>query len=338
MSAFSDDPDDIVCRILGESRAVNRQSLHSRKEGVPHSHAGFGRRIASIRASLAQASAGHAPGPLQRIDAHLRLAVALSSLPGGERRGPSRWPLSGSGRLRLGSGETPVTLLDLGAGGAMVAPIAGFREPSPVDAILILDGDIVLAVTVETDADDVGHVAFACADHPLATELDEWAAHYESRIWQAAALANAAEATLESALAQRGADAETLFGGTGDRHASPQGAAAAGLAALLARVLAENDDVAYVSATNRDGLPAIPPASRSRRAHDVSPSDAPCPGAVPLRAGRFASGPVVQTYRTMPGREPAGVFADVAAPVFVRGRRWGCVRIGTELPKREPGR
>jgi hypothetical protein len=128
MSASADDPDEMVRRILGESRAVNRQSLHSRKQGVPHPHLGFGRRIASIRASLAQAGAGRAPLPLPGLDAHLRLRVALSSLASGDRRGAARWPLSGSGRLRLGSDETPVTLLDLGAGGTMVAPIAGFRE------------------------------------------------------------------------------------------------------------------------------------------------------------------------------------------------------------------
>jgi hypothetical protein len=203
---------------------------------------------------------------------------------------------------------------------------------------MILDCDIVLAVTVETDADNVGHIAFACAHHPLATELEAWAAYYENRIWRAAALANAAEATLEAALAERGTDAETRLGSTGTRHALPQGAAASGLAALLARALTENDDLAYVSATNRDGLPAIPSLGRSRLAHDISPCDTLCPGAVPLRAGRFANGPVVQTYRTMPGREPAGVFADVAAPVFVRRRRWGCVRIGSELPSRGPGR
>ena len=49
---------------------------------------------------------------------------------------------------------------------------------------------------------------------------------------------------------------------------------------------------------------------------------------VTMRAARFSKGAIIQSYqRDMPGHPHAHVL-DASAPVFVRGRRWGCARIG----------
>lgn len=328
MSSFDDDSQAALQRILGESRALNRQALrHSARPGDATAGVGLAKPIAEIRACLdSRPAIGFAPAAAGAA-ARLRLTVALASLPGGDRRQAPRWPLARRGALWLATGEQPVTLLDLGSGGAMLAPVEDLPAFAVLDAMLVLSGDDRVAVRLATDADRLVHLAFLPPGAPmpadLASEMADWAAHYEMAIWQAAALANEVERCFETALSDGGTDADGLFGRHWPQRPDRPDALARRLEDVLAQALTPSAGLAYVLATDSAGHVACDPMRRfdQDRLFD----------AVGMRAARFSHKAVVQTYRSLPGREPAGVVADIAAPVVVRGRRWGCVRIGRDL-------
>ncbi len=114
----------------------------------------------------------------------------------------------------------------------------------------------------------------------------------------------------------------------------------------MAQALPPSDELAYIAATDRNGFTTSVAGQRSGNGQGLDeqgldeqgpderkPSENAAIDAVTLRAARFSDRALVQTYRRRPGHEPLGVVADLSAPVVVRGRRWGCVRIGRALPK-----
>lgn len=326
MSANSDEDQAALQRILDDSRAVSRRMLR-RPETPGGARAGvdLAGPIAAIRACLdPRPAAPAATGAAAR----LRLTVALASLPGGERRRTPRWPIAKSGTLRLATGERPVTLLDLGSGGAKLAPVEGLPALAVQDATLVLGRDDRMTVTLATDPGRCAHLALVPSDqafsHTLAAEMRDWAAYYELAIWQAVELANAVEQLFESVLSSGDADQAGLFDRPWPEQRDRRDAWAWRLETVLAEALTPADGLAYVIATDRDGHVAGDPMRRfgQDRLFD----------AVGMWAARFSNRAIVQTFRYAPGDEPAGVFADVAAPVAIRGRRWGCVRIGRDLP------
>jgi hypothetical protein len=229
-----------------------------------------------------------------------------------------------------------VTLLDLGHGGAPLAPVERLPKGGSLDSILSLGDDLAVTATIAAASDHLVHLAFApCATARaamLAAEIQDWAAYYEAGLWQATDLANEVESLFESALADSAISPGDLFSAeprrTGDRPA----ALAARIESLMARALPPSDETAYIAATDRNGFTIG--ASGEASGHDVGllPASSPL-DAVTLRAARFSGKALVQTYRRRPGHELLGVVADLSAPVVVRGRHCGCVRIGRALPK-----
>ncbi|MBX9908498.1 MAG: hypothetical protein K2Z25_07270 [Beijerinckiaceae bacterium] len=343
-----DEPDHwdaVQQRLLGESRTVNRLALRAGGRVGSVGDTSFAGRIAHIRASVAAMGENATPAAARSATARLRLLVALSTLPGGERRLSPRWPLAKAGVLRLAARDAAVTLLDLGQGGALLAPVEGLAAHQSLDAELVLGDDPALATTVVTDADRLVHLAFApgamaCATR-LADEMLDWAAHYEARLWQATALANETESLFEIAISDSIVAPDDLFVARTWRTGDGSGTLASRLRALMTRALPSTDDMVYVAATDRNGFTTSVTGVTSSGGQGRDEQD---PGdhersenavidAVILRAARFSQKALVQTYRRRPGHEPLGVVADLSAPVFVRGRHWGCVRIGHALPK-----
>jgi methyl-accepting chemotaxis protein len=285
------------------------------------------------------------PATLESATARLRLLVALSALPGGERRLSPRWPLAKAGGLRLASRDAAVTLLDLGRGGALLAPIEGLAAHQALDAELVLGDDPALAATIATDADRLVHLVFApgATAHAamLADEMLDWAAHYEAGLWQATALANEVERLFEIAIAEDTVAPDDLFMAGLRFPGGRTSALGSRLLALMAQALPPSDELAYIAATDRNGFTTSVAGEHSGNGQgpdeqgpdERKPSENAAMDAVTLRAARFSDRALVQTYRRRPGQEPLGVIADLSAPVVVRGRRWGCVRIGRALPK-----
>ncbi len=332
-------------RLLGESRAVNRLALRAGRQVGFVDDASFAGRIANIRASLAAVGENATPATAGSAMARLRLLVALSALPGGERRLSPRWPLAKAGVLRLASRDVAVTLLDLGRGGALLAPVEGLAARQPLDAELVLDNDAVLATTLVTDAECLVHLTFApgATTHTttLADEMLDWAAHYEAGLWQATALANETESLFEIAISDSIVAPDDLFVARTWRTGDGSGTLSSRLRALMTRALLSADEMAYVAATGRNGFTTSVTGGSSSGGQgrdeqdpgDHERSENAAMDAVTLRAARFSRKALVQTYRRRPGHEPLGVVADLSAPVFVRGRHWGCVRIGHVLPR-----
>lgn len=332
-------------RLLGESRGVNRIALRADRQVGFVDDASFAGRIANIRASLAAVGENATPAAARSATARLRLLVALSTLPGGERRLSPRWPLAKPGVLRLASRDVAVMLLDLGRGGALLAPVEGLAARQSLDAELVLDDDPAVATTVVTDADRLVHLAFApgamARATRLADEMLDWAAHYEAGLWRATALANEAESLFEIAISENIIAPDDLFAARPWRTGDGSGTLASRLRALMTRALPSTDDMVYVAATDRNGFTTSVtggPSSSGQGRDEQDPGDherseTAVLDAVTLRAARFSRKALVQTYRRRPGHEPLGVVADLSAPVFVRGRHWGCVRIGHALPK-----
>ncbi len=194
---MSDEPEQseaVHRRLLGESRIVNRRALRADRQVGIAGETSFAGRIEHIRACLAAVCEDASPATALSATARLRLLVSLSTLPGGERRLSPRWPLAKAGGLS--SRDAAVTLLDLGRGGALLAPVEGLAGQS-LNAELVLGDDPAPTATIATDADRLVHLAFApgATAHAgmLADEMLDWAAHHEAGLWQATALANAVE-------------------------------------------------------------------------------------------------------------------------------------------------
>jgi methyl-accepting chemotaxis protein len=246
-----------------------------------------------------------------------------------------RWPLAKAGVLRLASRDAAATLLDLGRGGALLAPVEGLRADQPLDAELVLGDDPAIPAIVATDSDRLVHLAFPSGamalTETLAGVIRDLEAHYEAGLWQAAALANEVESLFGVALSDGVVAPDDLF----SAGPAQERALSLRLEALMARALPLSDELAYVAATDRNGFTICAPGKRMDHGegmHDDRLPMSPAMDAVTLRAARFSQKALVQTYRRHPGREPLGVVADLSAPVFVRGRHWGCVRIGRALP------
>lgn len=327
-------------RLLGESLAVSGQALRADRQGGSADFAGLPGRIAHVRDCLAAIGEDRSPQAAHGATARTRLLVALSMLPGGERRQHPRWPLAKAAMLRIGSHEADVMLLDLGYGGALLAPVAGLPAGRALDAALSLGNGPAVAATIATGSDRLVHLAFArdVAPHAeiLAVEIEDWAAHYEAGLWQATALANEVEVLFAGAVDQGAIAPDDLFIAEPRRPDGRPDSLAARIEALLERALTPSDDTAYIAATDRNGFTISAPGAI------VGPGGghlaaSPAMDAVTLRAARFSAKALVQTYRRRPGHEPLGVVADLSAPVFVRGRHWGCVRIGRALPKSARG-
>jgi methyl-accepting chemotaxis protein len=324
----SDDP-------LAQSRALNRSALEAvtssserarNHEGSPMTPA-LADRLRAIRASLdlvpPLATTGSRTG-----EAGARLSVALAALPSGERRRFARWPLIRPCLLTLDGMRMRAATLDIGAGGVMLAPVPMLGSGDVATATLELSPSDRTPATIMIDRDGVGHLAFdEVSGHRLA-DLRRWlqacAASYELALWQAAALANDVEALFEVALRTQALSPRALFAQAGY---SPDALNLfdEALAPLLSRAVPVDTDLAYVASVDAHGYvtaefagPSQTQPRRGRRIRDT----------VTLRAARFAVGPTVQSYRQLPGREPAGMVGDVSAPVFIRGHRWGCVQIG----------
>jgi methyl-accepting chemotaxis protein len=299
---------------------------HPRHENSPVTPA-LADRLRAIRASL-EFVPGHMATRSNIGEAGARLSVALAALPAGERRRFARWPLIRPCLLTLDGMRMRAATLDIGAGGVMLAPVPMLGPGDLAAVTLELSPSDRTHATVVVDRDGVGHLAFdRVSGHGLA-DLGRWlqacATSYEVALWQAAALANAVEALLERALRTEAVSAQALFAQAGYGPGA-QKLFDEVLAPLLSRAVPVDADLAYVASVDAHGYvgaefagPSQTQPRRGRRIRD----------AVTLRAARFAAGPTVQSYRQLPGREPAGMVSDVSAPVFIRGRRWGCVQIG----------
>lgn len=323
-------PDDPI----GESRDISRQALeaatgtHTRRDGTVPVPASLPHRMRVIRASLDRLPPT-APSSWGRIkEAGGRLGVAMSAQPWGERRRFTRWPLVGPCLLTLRGMRIPASTLDIGAGGLMIAPVPVLGPGDVATITLELSPGRRISATATIDRDSLGHLAFERIDE--SGPVDLWgvlracADAYGKALWQAAALAAEVAALFEAALRDQIVSSVELFGVAGD-HPARLGRLDEALGALFGRAVPVDDDLVYVAAVDRNGhvaaeftRPGEPLARRGQHVRDT----------VTLRAARYSAGPIVQTYCRLPGREPLGVVSDASAPVFVEGRRWGCVQIG----------
>lgn len=282
-----------------------------------------------------------------------RLTLALRSSPGAERRSAPRYPYFMPCRIRFGAAEHATTTLDIGRKGSLVRRPPGCEVQPGARGTLWFSsiGSIEVRVTGVNDSSinlvltrrlsTVAEAAMNGLILRLRSENDYQAG-------QARMLAATVVSAFLAGIARQAVSLETLL----DRQYLPVAGSAppqfttaalpfydAVLPDILSRFFDPRSGMIYAVITDRNGYVPVhnEPYSQPQRPGDEAFNRAHArhrriyDDAVTLRAARFAREVVIQTYQRdmTAGREM--VVKDIAAPIFIQGRRWGCAEIAYSL-------
>ena len=282
-----------------------------------------------------------------------RINIALNSTAGHDRRSVPRYQLSALCRVEADGDEHDMRCLDISA--------RGIRLHNPAGVSLGLGTTVTVHVhklgsmncTVRNKGRHGLNLEFCLPLNPvgravLAGILLELSAQQDMLICRARDFALALEGLFSKAIPDGMVAEDDLFDTSYQTipGTSPvQGVTRAtafydeALPPLLAKYFRQYRDVVYAVATDRNGHVPVhnTPFSRPQRHGDPEFNlafarnrriyhDVPT-----LRAARFSSEAMVQVYPRDLGNHPDALVTMASAPVFVRGRRWGCAEIAFSI-------
>ncbi|AMJ59306.1 hypothetical protein AXW83_02415 [Bosea sp. PAMC 26642] len=269
-----------------------------------------------------------------------------------DRRHHDRYPAEHRAEIRFGAIASSCQTVDLGLGGALLACPGQAELRWGSAGTIVLDGLPPIACRLVANTEIGLHVAFHEAaiaqNHPLNGLVEEIARSYRPLIDKAQVFAAAVVTLMESAL-ERGKLTESdlfdidyqLLPGTDPRQYANRALPAleAQLPPLLAATLAGDKRLVFALPIDRNGYlpvhneefsqPQRPDDpvwnaahSRNRRIFDDRAG---------IMAARSVRPFLVQSYRRDMGGGVTHVMREVDAPLRVRGRHWGGVRMAYKM-------
>ncbi len=269
-----------------------------------------------------------------------------------DRRRFDRFPTARKAHLVIGSLDVPGRLVDLGRGGALLAGSSQARLPTGGAGVVTIEGLPPLPCRM-TGTSELGmHLAFAgdaaAGCGALAGMIEEIERSYRPLIERAQDFARAVSGAMEQAIARGLLSENDLFDlryvpvldSEPRQYLSPSlPALEAVLPPLLAGTLASDPRLVFALPSDRNGyVPVHHPAwSQAQRAGDPAWNGAYArnrriiDSRAGLSAGRSIRPFLVQLSRheTEDGRSE--LLSEVNAPLRVRGRHWGGVRMAYRL-------
>lgn len=294
-----------------------------------------------------QASDGRSIMPLAR------LTLALRSSPGAERRVAPRFPYFMPCGICFDGQFHETATLDVGRKGTLVRRPEGcgvqpgargtvrFSSIGTIDVRVTATNESSINLVITRKLSPVAEAAMNGLILRLRSENDYQAG-------QARMLATTVASAFAAGVARQAITVEGLL----DRHYLPMTGTLppqfttqatpfydSVLPAILARFFDPKSGMIYAVITDRNGYVPVhnEPYHQQQRPGDVAFNQARArqrriyDDAVTLRAARFARDVVIQTYARDIDTGMGLVVKDIAAPIFVRGQRWGCAEIAYSL-------
>ncbi|OJV08826.1 MAG: hypothetical protein BGO20_21370 [Bosea sp. 67-29] len=280
-----------------------------------------------------------------------RFKPTLRHSPFADRRRYDRFPAARRARLSLGDMDIAGEVIDLGRGGALLADAPEARRWSGASGNVTIDGLPTLPCRMTAVSDRGLHIAFTpdavAGSDALALAMEEIERAYRPLIEHAQDFARRIGSAMETALDQGLTSESELFltryiaveDSEPRQYLSPSlPALEAVLPPVLAGTLASDPRLAFAVVGDRNGyVPvhnaafSLPPRRgeaawnetyvRNRRIFDDR---------VGIGFGRSVRPFLAQRSLQDVGRGPE-VFSEIGAPVRVRGRHWGGVRMAYRL-------
>jgi methyl-accepting chemotaxis protein len=282
-------------------------------------------------------------------DLRATMVVSLRSSAIGDRRQENRVPVHIAARMEAGEAPTPVTVLDLSLGGALVRLPQAMRAPAEFCPVTLEVPGIGRVVGEVLASSRLGtHVRFAAVPEAVAAQLRarvEGVAG-EDAPFIAAATAAAADiaAAFEQALERHEVSEPVLFdtdyvavpGSDPEQFTTGYvGFTDRVLPALQEPLLALNRRTVFAAAVDRNGYL---PTHNKKFSHPPRPDDPAWNAAncrnrrifndrAGLAAARSTRAYLLQTYARDMGNGTLVTMKEVDAPIRVRGRHWGALRL-----------
>lgn len=315
---------------------------------------------AAAGATTASPRAGHWAGAgADQIQPLSRLTMALRALPESDRRHLQRLPYRTKCTVTLGGTPLRTETLDIGLRGLLVRRLENCQITVGAKGTIAFDEIGSLAVRVVQVGPTHLNLVANCKLSPiheaaLSGLTLRLKGENDLQAGQVRALAATVSALFERSIQAGKITAECLLdrtyrevAGTCPQQYTTQATAfyEANLPQIFEQFIDFKAGMIYAVITDKDGYVPVhnPPYNQEQRPDDLAFNRIYArqrriyDDEVTLRAARFARDVVIQTYARDVSSGPGTVVKDIAAPIFVRGRRWGCAELAYALECEQAG-